>query len=329
MGHFILRGRERVWVESDVGGDISFFKEYPDTKGKILFLNDIVINDGVAIEYQGKSKHVIFPDIPLRGINSYMFYKSDIESVIVPNTVERLCHHAFFECSKLKYVHFGGEIRYVDDRVFEKCRRQSDSFLSEPNSIVTFKNSKKNFNSSWTDFTIHGDFDVDQIYIDGDENIYALKNNGTASLLRYYSKERTYTIPNEVNGHRVVEIFDDAFYHRLRLDSVELPNSIVRIGNGAFQDSGIKFIDLPKGLQEIGRDAFSSCSYLKKIVIPSTVKKMGTCMYLDESVFFLANPKLKIYVERGCDIKSWNKGWNQKNLVFFNLFYSKYKYRII
>ena len=39
-------------------------------------------------------------------------------------------------------------------------------------------------------------------------------------------------------------------------------------------------------------------------------------MYLDESVFFLANRKLKIYVVRGCDIKSWNKGWNQKNLVF-------------
>ena len=69
MGHFILRGRERVWVESDVVNDITFFKEYPDTKGKILFLNDIVINDGVAIEYQGKSKHVIFSDIPLRKIS--------------------------------------------------------------------------------------------------------------------------------------------------------------------------------------------------------------------------------------------------------------------
>ncbi|MBR5780697.1 MAG: leucine-rich repeat domain-containing protein, partial [Bacteroidales bacterium] len=60
------------------------------------------------------------------------------------------------------------------------------------------------------------------------------------------------------------------------VESVVIPDSVTKIGNGAFSRcSHLKNIDIPESVTEIGDKAFSGCSSLKSIDIPNSVTKIG------------------------------------------------------
>lgn len=51
--------------------------------------------------------------------------------------------------------------------------------------------------------------------------------------------------------------------------------SCFEIGEAAFAYSGLKKINLPKGVLAIGNDAFRYCVNLKWVILPDTVCTMG------------------------------------------------------
>lgn len=70
------------------------------------------------------------------------------------------------------------------------------------------------------------------------------------------------------------------FFNNLTLTSCTLSDSIQTIEEGAFSYSGIRSINLPDGLVEIGNSAFSSCSSFSgtsgtTVVIPDSVTTIG------------------------------------------------------
>ena len=103
-------------------------------------------------------------------------------------------------------------------------------------------------------------------------------------------------IPDTVDGHPVKEIGNGAFSHWTELVYVSLPDSVVRIGDYAFDGklvnirmpAGLKEIgeyafaglpldtvELPDGLESIGARAFCDCVYLRSAVIPESVRFIG------------------------------------------------------
>lgn len=59
------------------------------------------------------------------------------------------------------------------------------------------------------------------------------------------------------------------------LKSIDLPDSIERIGYYDFSGSGIERLELPKNLKVIENYAFSNCENLLEMVIPDSVKTIG------------------------------------------------------
>ena len=92
------------------------------------------------------------------------------------------------------------------------------------------------------------------------------------------------TIPNEINGIKVVGISDYAFFWCQNLTSIKIPSSVRTIGVSAFEScSGLSTINLPSDLAVIGDRAFSGCSNLSAIQIPAGVEAIG-----DEAVLCCA-----------------------------------------
>ena len=79
----------------------------------------------------------------------------------------------------------------------------------------------------------------------------------------------------------VLDIGDRAFSCCLSLKRLVLPPCIEKIPRSLFERSGLVSVEIPKGLVEIGVDAFKGCEYLQSIAIPDTVREIGHGAFQD------------------------------------------------
>lgn len=149
-------------------------------------------------------------------------------------------------------------------------------------------------------------------------------DDGTISLGSYSGSGQQVVIPNEVEGKMVTVIQADTFANHEEILKVVIPDSVIEIGDNAFTNcsniesvklgTGIKKIgsyafgmnlktlDLPEGLEEIGRAAFSGLSDLEELNIPSSLNEINRGVFLGcgiESLVIPGNIK-KIGVQAFC-----------------------------
>ena len=70
-------------------------------------------------------------------------------------------------------------------------------------------------------------------------------------------------------GGYVIKKFTDAIE-----TNVIVPNGVVAINDGAFENSLVISVNLPDGLKLIGKRAFANSKYLREINIPLTVNRI-------------------------------------------------------
>lgn len=107
-------------------------------------------------------------------------------------------------------------------------------------------------------------------------------NESTGTITKYIGNESEVVIPSEINGVKVIEIGDGAFSSSSNLSNcsnitkVTMPDSLTRIGNGAFVDcKNLKDIVIPDSVTSIGEYAFLRCNSLSSITIPDNVVSIG------------------------------------------------------
>ena len=93
---------------------------------------------------------------------------------------------------------------------------------------------------------------------------YEIKGNGTATITGYSgASDENIIIPQMVDGYTVAAIGDKAFYkdekNRKIGISVTLPESVKSIGDFAFWNANVTSINLPDGIESIGKGVFVGC----------------------------------------------------------------------
>ncbi len=73
----------------------------------------------------------------------------------------------------------------------------------------------------------------------------------------------------------ITEIPKLAFDLTVGLKEIEIPSSVKKIGDSAFELSAVSEIKLNEGLETIGNSAFKTWGNFEKITLPSTVKSIG------------------------------------------------------
>ena len=75
-------------------------------------------------------------------------------------------------------------------------------------------------------------------------------------------------IPSEIDGREVTGIAADAFKAINTIESVEIPEGIVYVGDYAFYGcTALESVELPKSLETIGKGAFEGCTALDELEI--------------------------------------------------------------
>jgi len=80
----------------------------------------------------------------------------------------------------------------------------------------------------------------------------------------------------------VIKIGDYAFYDCKSLTSIDIPNDVAEIGDYAFSNcTNLTSIDIPNSVTEIENDAFAYCTSLTSVNIPNSVTKIEFAVFSD------------------------------------------------
>lgn len=139
---------------------------------------------------------------------------------------------------------------------------------------------------------------VGEMY-DYDENSYPWYS------LRYYIK-------SAIIEDGVTHIGDNSFNFCTGMTSVDIPNSVVTIGNSAFKYTGLKDINLSENITKIGEYAFWGCDFTF-ITIPQSIKIISKGMFFYcEKLVSVTIPESITHIE--------NSAFSQcKNLASINI----------
>lgn len=179
--------------------------------------------------------------------------KKTIEgSYAVKDDTEEIGDNAFWGCAFLRNVAVPNTVERIGDEAFARCISLESVCI--PASVE--KMGKNPF------------VDLDSKVINNESEAYVIENK------MLYSADRT----------RLVSCLTDAAM-------VIVPKTVRVIGSLAFtRRAKLKKVQLPDGLERIGRDAFSDCDALEEVVIPASVKTIapyafGGCESLKKVTF--------------------------------------------
>ena len=180
--------------------------------------------------------------------------RTELVSVVIPDTVTVIGNCAFENCSSLSSVKLSKNLADIGCMAFGNCA--SLTYIEIPKSIGTARA------NSWGNGPFSADDNLQSvIFEDGITRI-------PDSILRNCDGFKTIKIPETVT-----EIGGSAFNNCGKLESIEIPDTVTVIGDRAFENcSSLSSVKLSKRLTKIGNLAFCNCDALTSIEIPKSIQ---------------------------------------------------------
>ena len=83
------------------------------------------IDTVIIREYKGRKKDVVVPEkingVTVREIFVFAFAETEVQTIIIPENVNKINSGAFADCSSLKSITFGKELSILGEKVFANC----------------------------------------------------------------------------------------------------------------------------------------------------------------------------------------------------------------
>jgi hypothetical protein len=239
---------------------------------------DFEFRNGTITGYKGTSKDVVIPaeinGIPVTSIEEGAFYKKELTSVIIPDSVTSIGSYAFCT-NKLTSVIIPDSVTSIGSYTFctnklisvtlpDTVEIASSAFSENPidGFLVGYLKAGKKAGTYDQPVATEDDFDVEQLA------------NNTLKITGYKGSIKDITIPSELWGLKVTSIGRSAFA-REHLTSVIIPDTVTEIGEHAFNDNDLANVTLGKGIVKINTGAFSVNKKLESIVLPDSLVEIG------------------------------------------------------
>ena len=212
---------------------------------------------------------IVIPNTVKR-IGRYAFYRTEIKSVTIGNSVTNIEYMAFRECDNLTSVTIPNSVTTIDNEAFESCDRLVSVVFG--NNVATIGTAAFNGCSALTSITIPKSV----------ATIGGTAFGGCNALSSIAVEPGNPVFDSRDNCNAIIETSANILISGCK--STIIPNGVVEIGYAAFHNIGITSIDIPNSVTNIGDGAFSKCSSLTSIVIPNSVTRIGASAFQDCSM---------------------------------------------
>ena len=187
--------------------------------------------------------------------------RTDLRTVMIPDSLEKIEFEAFYNCINLKIVDLSSNLTTIGYDVFGNCK--SISKIEIPKSL-------KKFDGTWGSGTnlSYGAFG-------GCSNLKTVNFEAGSTIVCAALFMGCDGIEEIELPDTITEIGDSAFKSCKNLNKVIIPESVTKIDGDAFAEcSGLVDIKMHEGINTIGSRAFYKCDRLLDIVIPDSVEKI-------------------------------------------------------
>ena len=192
----------------------------------------------------------------------------NLESCILPETLETIGSYAFIGCSALSGINLPSSLKTIGDATFSDCTAFTS--IGFPSSITAIgSNAFKGCTSLEIDdlalpnLTSIGKGAFMNVKIRRISNLGKLTYLNDASESGYTFGDRN-ILEEIILPETMTEIYDNALYKYTALTNVTLPSSLTTIKANAFNGcTALTNITLPQSLITIGKNAFSNCTSLE------------------------------------------------------------------
>ena len=217
--------------------------------------------------YSGTDVNVIIPNsyegLPVTEIYTNAFYQNPtVKSITVPGTITEITSYTFSGCVALETVSFQDGVTTLGQSIFSGCVNLTE--INLPQTIASI-----------APFTFMDYAALVNINLNHDNPYYHLSNN---CLIETASRTLMVTCSNSMipSDGSVTKIAPYAFYNREWLTSIELPDSIVSIGDHAFVDCyNLKEIIVGSGVTETSGMPFDRCQQLETVYYKGTQEALS------------------------------------------------------
>ena len=218
----------------------------------------------------------------LKRIQSNAFQSCyDLTSIVIPVNVESIGYGAFANCSLKKVASLNLTPPTLSSSI--SC----DTLYVPYESLNKYRNAQY-----WKDFEniialSPYDFEANGCYykiLSKTDLTCEVTYKENYSYDNYKAYSGSVSIPSTVvykdKTYNVIGISDKAFQNCYRMDSINISNTIERIGNYAFENcSKLTEINIPNSVKDIGYGAFSQCNKLTTIILPNAIEKVKSSMF--------------------------------------------------
>lgn len=206
------------------------------------------------------AKKVVFEEgSTISEIPLYAFAYSDIRSIDIPESVERIGNYAFSQAESLSSVNFSenSKLKEIGKGAFSYVSNLKEITL--PKDLEVIHGNPFSGSQTLEAIQVHKD-NVHLISLDG-----VLYSKDLSRLIAYPTAKSAseYVLPEGVKN-----IGEHAFEIVQKLEKLTLSEGVESIGTFAFKESKIKNIEFPSTLQAIGRSAFQGNELLEAVSIP-------------------------------------------------------------
>lgn len=198
-------------------------------------------------------------------ISSFAFANaSGLRSVKFPSSLVSIGSNAFMGCDNLSSIILPAGVVTVSDGAFSHCGSLGSVYI--PATVEMMDDAFSIFTPNLRAFELS---DSNPYYLKENDAIYSRERNE----LVLYPRITTNKIAKIRNGTEWVRAF--SFFQCSGIESVEFPDTISVICEGAFGCSTVKSVVLPAHLNTISDRAFAECTNLTEVALHSQLKYIG------------------------------------------------------
>lgn len=251
-------------------GEKDCWAEYIPTEGLLKSLNlaeSRIVSGGKVYYYEGDKKptgSVLTEKYYTESdaISSYLFARTKLETIILPNSITFIGSCVFYNCNHLKTITIPKNVTGISNRAFANSLALTSIVVESGNQNY---DSRNNCNA---------------IVDNNNQLIAGCKNTiipNSVTSIGAYAFEGCCGLTSINIPDNMTSIGDYAFYGCSGLNSIDIPDDVTSIGDMVFSDcSSLTSITIPNNVTSIGDGAFQNCSSLIYVTLPNNLTSIGS-----------------------------------------------------